>query len=59
MDNPSKKKASLRLKATSFENDESVFTVQEAVVHTEKQRTGRIVSVLNSYFKEWNTALQD
>ena len=32
---------------------------EEEVLETEKQRTDRIVSVLNSYFKEWNNALQD
>lgn len=46
------------------QNTSSSFVVKQKlpeieVLETEKQRTDRIVSVLNSYFKEWNNALQD
>lgn len=46
------------------QNTSSSFVIkqkllEEEVLETEKQRTDRIVSVLNSYFKEWNNALQD
>lgn len=46
------------------QNTSSSFVIKQKlpeveVLETEKQRTDRIVSVLNSYFKEWNNALQD
>jgi len=46
------------------QNTSSSFVIkqklpEEEVLETEKQRTDRIVSVLNSYFKEWNNVLQD
>ncbi len=46
------------------QNTSSSFVInqklsEEEVLETEKERTDRIISVLNSYFKEWNNALQD